>query len=572
MVMLRIMPRPTLLNTTTINLRTLLSNGKRYEVPPYQRDYSWGEEQWDDLWLDLEDLERGEKQHYMGALVLQEYAPDLFRIIDGQQRLATLSILVIASLRCLEALIERGIEPDDNRQRSDGLRAAFLGSKNPVTLQTSPKLVLNHANRRFYEGTLLQLRRPASVSALPPGELPLWRSFEYFRAKLDEKFVRAGDGTGLTNFIYEIMATGLLFIQVVVEDEVGAYTVFETLNARRLELTAGDLLENYLLSVVHPVGQGDLEAAQQRWLDIADKVEPRKLPVFLRQYLNSRHEFVRQERVFKSLRAQVTRPEQVFTLLDELSEAAILHDALEDPTHPLWSEMPDAVEAVRHLRLYQVVQYRPLALAAWRALSRDDLARILRYCDVISFRYSIIGQRNPSKLEYVYSDIAIQVSRGALRSAAAVKAALQPVYVSDDDFREQFARCALNAGGARKKLVRYILCALEKQIHKFDIDFETTNASIEHVLPEHPAPAWQAEFPGDVHARYVHRLGNYLLLEPKLNRERAANGAVEEKRAAYAQSQYPSTRAFDWETWNPRTIEERQAQLARAATAVWRLP
>jgi hypothetical protein len=71
---------------------------------------------------------------------------------------------------------------------------------------------------------------------------------------------------------------------------------------------------------------------------------------------------------------------------------------------------------------------------------------------------------------------------------------------------------------------------------------------------------------------HVHRLGNYLLLEPKLNRGQAANGPLEDKKAAYAQSQYPSTRTFDWDTWNPRTIDERQARLARVATAVWRLP
>jgi hypothetical protein len=566
------MPRTTLLHTSTSNLRTLLSSGKRYEVPPYPHGYSWGEEQWEELWLDLVALESGDQQHYMGALVLQEYAPDQYRIIDGQQRLASLSILIIASLHCLQALIDRGIEPEANQERADLLRAAFLGSKNPVTLQTSPKLVLNHANRRFYEGTLLQLRRPASVGALPPGEQPLWRSLEYFRARLDEKFVRTGDGTGLTNFIYEIMATGLLFILVVVEDEAGAYTVFETLNARGLELTAGDLLKNYLLSVVHPAAQGDREIAQQRWLEIADKVEPRKLPAFLRQYLNSRHELVRQERVFQSLRARVTRPDQVFALLDELGQAAVLHEALEDPTHPLWGEMPDAVDPVRHLKLYQAVQYRPLAFAAWQALSRDDLVRTLRICDVISFRYSIIGQRNPNKLETAYSEVAMQVSRGALRSAAEVKAALQPIYVSDDEFREQFARSAINAAGVRKKLVRYILCELERQMHGVDLDFESTNASIEHVLPEHPSSAWQDEFPAEVHARYVHRLGNYLLLEPKLNRERAANGPLADKKGTYAQSHYPSTRAFDWDTWTPRTIEERQASLARIATAVWRLP
>ena len=566
------MSKPALLNTSTINFRTLMSNGKRYDVPPYQRDYSWGEEQWEDLWLDLEALETDERQHYMGTLVLQEEATDQFKIIDGQQRLATLSILVVASLHCLNKLIDSEVEPDENGQRSDLLRSAFLGSKSPVTLKTAAKLTLNQANRRFYEGTLLDLRRPASITTLPPTEKPLWKAMEYFRDKLEEKFVSSEDGAGLANFIYEVTSTRLLFIQVVVEDEVGAYTVFETLNARGLELTAGDLLKNYLLSMVHPAGQGDLEHAQRQWHGIAEKVEPRKLSVFLRHYLNSRRDFVRQERVFKTLRTEITKPNEVFELLDDLEGAALLNEALDDPTSPLWDEFSDAYEAVRHLKLYQVAQYRPLAFAVWRRLTPADLAKVLGYCDVISFRYNIISQRNTNKLEQVYNTVAIQVENRELASAIDIKHALQPIYVSDDEFREQFAKRSMSAARARKKLVRYILCALEKQMHNADFDFETTRATIEHILPESPTPEWRQEFPDDVHERYVSRLGNYLLLEAKLNRNQAANRDLTSKQAVYAASQYPSTRDFDWVAWNPRTIDERQARMAKAATAVWRLP
>ncbi|WP_322496267.1 DUF262 domain-containing protein [Chloroflexus sp.] len=92
------MSRATMLNTRTISFLELIGNGKRYRVPPYQRDYSWSEEQWEDLWNDILALrQQTSEYHYMGALVVQEASGDHdLLIIDGQQRMATLSILALA--------------------------------------------------------------------------------------------------------------------------------------------------------------------------------------------------------------------------------------------------------------------------------------------------------------------------------------------------------------------------------------------------------------------------------------------------------------------------------------------
>ena len=67
------MARSTLLNTDTEDLKELLSNGKSYTVPPYQRDYSWKQEHWEDLWEDLLTIEVNGEDHYMGAIVLENH-------------------------------------------------------------------------------------------------------------------------------------------------------------------------------------------------------------------------------------------------------------------------------------------------------------------------------------------------------------------------------------------------------------------------------------------------------------------------------------------------------------------
>jgi len=83
-------------NTTNSTFRQLLGNGLSYHVPPFQRDYSWTDDEWDDFWQDIHGLfeEDGELAHYMGYLVLQSSDNKRFDIIDGQQRLTTISIIL----------------------------------------------------------------------------------------------------------------------------------------------------------------------------------------------------------------------------------------------------------------------------------------------------------------------------------------------------------------------------------------------------------------------------------------------------------------------------------------------
>ncbi|HNN92899.1 MAG TPA: DUF262 domain-containing HNH endonuclease family protein [Pseudomonadota bacterium] len=564
----------TILETNTLNLRDLLSNGKLYEVPPFQRDYSWTEENWEELWLDFLELEKTDRPHYMGTIVLQSQRPDHFQIIDGQQRLATLSLFVIAALRCLRELIGLGADAESNRRREALLRTAFLGAEHPVTLLTHPKLRLNSENHRFYEGTLLALKDPLSLRALPPGERLLFRAMEYFFGKLHERFVIEKKGAELTSFVYERVASQLLFIQIKVQDELSAYTVFETLNARGLELSSADLLKNYFFSMAHTTGQGNLRASQGLWQEIAEKIQAKEIPEFLRHYLNSRMPNVRKERVYKTIRQEITTAQQVFEWLNNLKDAAELVEALEDASHPLWEE-PELVSArphVTHLLLYRVTQYRPLIFAGWRNLPRSEIPNLLRICDVIAFRYGVICQRNSNRLEDVYNRVALALEKKEIASVREVRERLQPIMVPDDEFRDAFAKRAIVADGQQKRLVRYILTAIEKQAHGHDVDFETTPATIEHILPKSREGEWERNFTEEQHERTVDRLGNYLLLETKLNNRRAGNGSFSEKRSVYSESQYIETREFGsaYEDWTPKAIDARQAQLARIATAIWK--
>lgn len=565
------MARANLLNTTDVTLKGMLANGLRYGVPPYQRDYSWREEHWDDLWQDVNELaQQVESQHYMGAIVIQPKGREDFVIIDGQQRLCTLSLLVLAAVALLDERVSAGVDPDNNRERVRILRETYLGTKDPGSLLWQSKLALNRNDDTFYQGTLLQLRTPHAPKRLSDSNRLIWEAFCFLRERLKNRFPEPSAGADIARFINEVVAPRLLFIRVLVDDDLSAYTVFETLNARGLDLTASDLLKNYLMAIVAKTSDADLRHVLDQWSGITHAIGIRTLPEFLRHFLNSKQDFVRQERLFKTIKAQVGAPEAVFELLDELERAATWYEALGDPQDSQWMLMPEAREHVRVLNLFGVKQYKPLVLAAARRLPESDLPQILRLCAVVSFRCTIIADRNPSELEVAYNETAKGIHTGRLQTVAQVREALRPAAVGEEDFRESFARRSFPASGRTKKIARYVLCALERQLGTPDVNDATSPATIEHVLPENLGAAWEPQWDDTQHERYVSRLGNLTLLDAARNNDLGQIGYAQ-KRIVYEKAGYEVTRRIISQEWSPEAIEQRQRAMAGWAATVWQL-
>ena len=560
-----------ILNTRTINYLELIGNGRSYRVPPYQRDYSWSEEQWEDLWNDIADLRsRPEDHHYLGALVVEGKSDREFLVIDGQQRLATLSLLALAVIARLRAMAESGIDSEANRERGKEIRNRFVGEKDPASLTESSRLYLNETDNAFYQDYLVQLRAPRNPRGLPQSNRRLWDCFRYFKEQLNSLEELRNDGRAVASLLSETAARQLLFILITVDDELNAYTVFETLNARGLELTTTDLLKNYLFSRVGV--PADLEALQRRWRSLVDTVDQERFPEFLRYHLLCELPKVRGQRLFKLVRDRTRTAQDAFKLIDDLEGRAELFAAVSDPNHGYWMELPDAKERIRDLNLFRVRQAMPLLFTAWESFSTDDFVRVLKLVSVISFRYTVVSGLNPNALESVYHRAAKAVMDGGARTPAAVFEHLKPIYIDDERTRQNFALLAVNTRGQRKKLAKYILARLEQDAAGRARDPETDPGSIEHILPENPADAWEEAFPAKRWEASVYRLGNLTLLEPTANRD-VGNSIYAGKLEAYRGSGYALTRQLAEmapERWTPELMDERQRRLAERAAHLWR--
>lgn len=569
------MARSALLNTDTEDLKELLSNGKSYSVPPYQRDYSWKTEHWEDLWEDLLTIEASREDHYMGALVLESGERKQFRIIDGQQRMATLSILILACADYLYELARAGVEPTANQERAELLEGRYLGAKDEASLRITPKLKLNANDDDFFQLNLAQRKPPqGGVRGLRDSERLLWECFQFFQGKVKEKFSRRQKGEEVAGFISEIVTERLVFTTVRVQDQVSAYTVFETLNARGLELTETDLLKNYLLSLADRLSKSQMGPVLRKWARITARVGIASFPDFLRHHLNSHREYVRQKQLFKTIKREVTTLDQVFALLDRLEADAAWFEALNDFSSPFWLDYPGARDQVRVLNLFNVSQFTPLVLAAKDVFTApQDLVEILRYCAVVSVRFNGVGRRSTHILEEVYNRAALEVRRGTATTLAAVRQALRPIYIPDAEFGSDFAALRLKNRGTSGKRLRFLLAKIEKQFSGADLTDEAMTATVEHILPENPGDAGWEHFAGDAHERSYERVGNYSLLERGLNGQQAGNAPFPQKQAVYAQSQYRTSQELArFGEWTEETIAKRQGELAKVAKAVWALP
>jgi hypothetical protein len=337
------------------------------------------------------------------------------------------------------------------------------------------------------------------------------------------------------------------------------------LNARGIELSSTDLLKNYLFSLFR--GSNDLQEAQKQWRRIINTVQMERFPEFLHYYLSLKQARVRRERLFKTVRESVKDGQQAFQLLDQLENYSSLFIALGNANDEFWRDTPENRPYIRELELFRVKQAYPVLLTAYTSFSSENFTRLLKLLCVLSFRYIIVGGLNPNELENFYNRVAISITNGEITSPRQVFEHLRSIYVADEKFSQDFSLLSISTKGQKKKLARYILCKLETDSSRIDVNEDSF--SIEHILPESPNTNWQQNFTDLQMEEMVYRIGNLTPLEPHLNRQ-VGNELYPIKREVYQQSVYKLTQNILAEEWTPDTLTRRQGDLARRAIHIWR--
>jgi hypothetical protein len=487
-------------------------------------------------------------------------------IIDGQQRFTTLSILCLSAIRLLQEWANNSIDKENNETRITKLTEKFLGNFSTSRLTITPKLILNKNNDDFYKSYLLNHRRPPALTKLRPSQKRLWQAYEYFYQQLKEK-IKTQSGEDLASFIDEEISNALIFTTINVSDDLNAYKVFETLNARGVKLSPADLLKNYLFSKAFESSSSELEETERRWQSINDFLGKSDLPTFLRHFWNSRNELVRIANLFRTIKTSIQSPKDVFNLLNKLEQLAPVYSAFENPADPIWTK--DQRSIIRTLNLFGVTTWYSLMIVAYQKFSSEEFSKLLKELNVITFRYNVISGLHTNEIEFVFNRLAVKIFSGEVISTSQAFEYLKTIYVSDENFAQSFSTKYLSTK-RNKNLVKYILVELENAISGTSHQFEDATSTIEHILPENPSSVWEPAFPADEQDDYIYLIGNYTLLEESLNKK-ADGKSFAEKLPFYKASNYRlSKEELNYTEWNPIILRKHQDKMARWACTAWK--
>ena len=566
------MSKSNLLDTKTLSFNEIIGNGKIYKVPLFQRDYSWEQDNWEDLWNDILNIYTDNESHYMGSIVLQKKGDANFQIIDGQQRFTTISIISLAIITRIKELAEKDIDKLANEERVELLIKDYLGQKDSASLKYSSKLFLNENNDGFYQKNLLNFRSPINYRKLIDSDKLLWDAYQFYLKRIDELKPKLNTGEKLASFLKNIVGKHLLFIQITVENELNAYTVFETLNSRGVELTSTDLLKNYLFSLVAK-SRTDLNLVKGQWKRIIEVIGLKKFPVFLRHYLNGRTKLISKEYLFKAVKQTVKTDTDVFTLLDKLEESAYIYVALGNPNDDFWKGEKELIEAINALKLFGVTQNKPLLMVAYTKFENTkEFTRLVKAIVNISFRYNVIGRLQTNIMDKIYNKASIMVNDSLKVTVPDILKSIQELYVTDESFKNYFDLKTFNTNNStNKKLARYTLYKIEGQIplgNKYD--FLIDNGTIEHILPENLTADWELFFSEDDHARNLFKIGNLTILESKKNND-IGDKTFDLKQPVFHTSKYTITNSISISEWNVTAIKYRQAELGKIACGIWKV-
>jgi hypothetical protein len=211
-------------------------------------------------------------------------------------------------------------------------------------------------------------------------------------------------------------------------------------------------------------------------------------------------------------------------------------------------------------------------LAARRTLDAADFTGLLRATMVISLRYNVIGAYGTAEQERTYNAVAERIAKGELHQLGPVLQAMRGIYVEDRLFRAAFSEKTIRTTDSRNsRVVRFILCALEKHVSGQEHNFTSDTFNIEHVLPQNAPDGWGG-FSNDEATNLVYRLGNMTLLQSGANRD-IGIVSYAAKRTHYEQSGFHITRkmAQDNAEWTPERIAAWQSWMADQALSVWRV-
>jgi len=542
---------------------------KRFVIPVYQRNYDWRTENCKQLYDDLVKVVHDKrKSHFFGSIV-SVYNPDgendEFLVIDGQQRLTTVSLLMLAMYN----LLEQNVIISAKSALSEKIYEMYLVDKwqdEDTRIKLKPVKNDRLAFNRLFD---------MEADRVPESNLTI--NYDYFCNRIQKEEITVDE-------LYDAICR-LEIISITLNGDDNPQLIFESLNSTGVALSEGDKIRNFILMGLPMKEQN--EYYEKYWNKIEENTEY-DVSAFVRDYLSVKQQAIpAQSKVYFTFKAYVED--------NEIPTEALLKDLL---AYAKWyhilltgSTKNKALDAcINRLNRLETTVTRPFFLEVLRlqsegTLSVDDVAEIFLTTENYLFRRTIcdLPTNALNKIFLTLHKDVLRYDGTEDNYVAKLKYAIlskkeRTRFPDDSEFSVAFAERQVYLMNSKNKI--YILERLENYGTDEDKDvyrhFDAGDYSIEHIMPQHLTPAWVRELGDDyeqIHETWLHRIANLTLTaynskysnSPFSEKKSMKNGFWE---SGIRMNTYIAQRGH----WALPELEERSSYLAKRALEIWSCP
>lgn len=561
---------------TTLN--KLLNTSRQFIVPIFQRNYSWQKSQYEQLWFDILRASKfKEKQnHFIGSIVYIDMGtpagrPQQLLLIDGQQRLTTISILLCA----IKDYVQK-FNLETKFINLAKIKNQFLYNNDEID-EDRYKLLLNVQDKETYikliDNTIFTVNKPATN---------IIKCYEFFYEHIEDFIKQDGQIDEIYAGIFKLSLVSISLDK----DSDNPQMIFESMNSTGKDLSQTDLLRNYLLMDLTPEKQTRLyktywKPMEELFGEDIYKNDVNKFDYFIRDFLTLKSDtgyICKINNVYENFkRYYLDNNCEKFAVLKDLFTYAKYYaciDLLQENDDELklyWQEFKKLDSHVVYpflLKLYDDYSRQILIKEDFKKILQVVISYLWRraICEIptnsLSKTFATLYQA-VDKEDYVNSIIKAFVFKSSYKR-----------FPSDYEVREKLQTKDIYHFRLRK----YLLEALENYYHKEPIDLNTANYTIEHIMPqniEHNL-SWQQMLGEDwqeVHSLYLHTLGNLTITGYNAEMSNKSFGEKVNGESGFKHSHLKLNESIaQCDVWNKKSIQRRTNILTDIILKIWKYP
>ncbi len=552
-------------------------DGSYFYIPRFQRPYSWDDENIADFWADV--ITDSSDDYFIGSMVLYKKSKQQFGVVDGQQRLTTITIMLcvirdyLLSLDCedlakgIHQLVER---KDRNNQNEYVLKT-----------ETSFPYFQEHI-QKYNEGPDVEVKIHAEEKNLERAHLRFKGYIGSTLAAIDTDASIAEDARKqlkidkLTSLRDAVLNLNIIYITLDNEDD--AYIIFETLNTRGKDLSLTDLAKNHFAK--HLKSKGDVDQTKLKWSNLLETIHNSSADIssdnFIYHYWASRYESVPLKKLFPKFKKDVTKT-KAKDYLDSLVSDSKLYRSIHETSYGWDKNESEVARSLSALQLFKLSQPTPATLSLVRAyknkkIKYSKLRDTLKAIEKFHFFFTAItSSRSSGGISAMYSSFAKKLfesknSQEASDEIEELVSKLRNRVPSLDEFKVAFSEVYFtNSNSKQKNLVRYILRGFSEYFsYKTPVDYD--DLTIEHLHPQSKIDqeGWSEELVGS--------LGNLIFIDEKMNGELDVKSFKDKRKVLLDASYTLPDSVTNSAQWEPKEVIDHTTLMAENAyNHIWKI-